>query len=140
MDYSVLVQQPCFFDSIEDNKGLYLSCVSLQGRHGDHPVADVFHHGPVVGDEQHGQMALVAQPLQQMDDLRLDGNIERRDRLVSDDEVGIRNQRPWRWPPSASGRRTRRKDGGLQAPAQVRPDPSVPTLFPAAPSGPYDGS
>src|SRR6266487_5740824 len=47
----------------------------------------------VVGDEQVPQIELVAQRLEQIDDLRLDGDIERRDRLVADKQLRSRRQR-----------------------------------------------
>ncbi len=55
---------------------------------------DVAHHRQVVGDEQVGQSEPALQLLQQVDDLRLDRDVERRDRLVADDEVGLDRQRP----------------------------------------------
>jgi hypothetical protein len=51
------------------------------------------HHGEVVGDEQIGQPQALAQRLEQVDDLRLDRDVERRDRLVADDEVGLDRER-----------------------------------------------
>ena len=58
------------------------------------PVAQMAHHREVVADEQIGQMELGAQILEQVDDLRLDRDVERRDRLVADHELGIERQRP----------------------------------------------
>ncbi len=56
-------------------------------------VADVLHHGEVVGDEQIGEAEALLQILQQVDDLRLDRDVERRHRLVADDQVGIDGER-----------------------------------------------
>ena len=53
-------------------------------------VAD---HGEVVADEQIGQAELVLQVAHQIEDLRLHGDVERRGRLVADDEFGFRRQR-----------------------------------------------
>ena len=50
-------------------------------------------HGEVVGDEQIGEPELVLQVHQQVDDLRLDRHVERRHRLVADDQFGIERQR-----------------------------------------------
>jgi len=47
-----------------------------------------------VGDEEVRQAELVLQVLHQVDDLRLDRDVERRHRLVRDDEVGLDRQRP----------------------------------------------
>ncbi len=47
----------------------------------------------VVADEQQRQAELVLQIGQQVDDLRLHRHVERRDRLVADDQVGARRQR-----------------------------------------------
>src|SRR5690606_35535477 len=56
-------------------------------------VADVAHDGEVVGDEEVGEVELVLEILEQVDDLRLDGHVERGDRLVGDDEVGLHSER-----------------------------------------------
>ncbi len=57
------------------------------------PVADMRDHGEVVRDEQIGEAELAAQGGEQFDDLRLDRNIQRGDRLVADDEVRMQHQR-----------------------------------------------
>ena len=60
--------------------------------HGD-PVADVLDHGEIVRDEEIRQAELALQIDQQVDDLRLHRNIERRHRLVADDQLRPRRQR-----------------------------------------------
>ena len=47
-----------------------------------------------MGDEQVGQPELALQPLEQVDDLGLDRDVERADRLVGDDEVRVERERP----------------------------------------------
>ena len=61
--------------------------------HDGDAVADVLDHGEVVGDEQVGELELLLQVDQQVDDLRLDRDVERRHRLVADDQVGAERQR-----------------------------------------------
>ena len=61
--------------------------------HGD-TVGDVAHHRQVVGDEQVGQPELVLQLLEEVDDAGLDADVERRHRLVEDDELRLDRQRP----------------------------------------------
>ena len=51
-------------------------------------VADVPHHRQIVGDEQVRQPELVLQVREQVEDLRLDRHVERRHRLVADDQPG----------------------------------------------------
>ena len=54
----------------------------------------------VVGDEQVGQPHLLLQVLKHVDDLRLDRHIQRGDRLVTDDELGVHARAramPTRW-------------------------------------------
>ena len=46
----------------------------------------------VVGDEDHGQAVLVAQRGEEVEDLRLDGDVERRNRLVGDEQTRPRRQ------------------------------------------------
>ena len=50
-------------------------------------------HGEVVGDEQVGQAELRLQVDQQVDHLGLDRDVERRDRLVADDQLGADRER-----------------------------------------------
>jgi hypothetical protein len=52
------------------------------------------HHGEVVRDEQVRQLELVLQRLEQVDDLRLDRDVECRHGLVRGDEVRIQRQGP----------------------------------------------
>ena len=61
--------------------------------HHRHPVAEVVDDRQVVGDEQVGEAQLALQVAQQADDLRLHGDVERRDRLVADDELRLQAQR-----------------------------------------------
>src|SRR6185437_1165000 len=56
-------------------------------------VTDCFDHGKVVGDEQQRQAETGLHLLQQVEDLRADGDVERRDRLVADDEFRVEHQR-----------------------------------------------
>ena len=49
-----------------------------------------------MGDEQERAALLVAQLAEQLEDLRLDGDIERRGRLVGDDQARLRPSSPWR--------------------------------------------
>ena len=62
--------------------------------HDRHAVADVLHHAQVVGDEQVGKVHLFLELGQQVDDLRLDGHVQGRDRFVADDDQRIQGQRP----------------------------------------------
>ena len=57
--------------------------------HGD-AVGGLGDHAHVVGDQHHRRAVLAAQPLQQRDDLRLDRDVERRGRLVGDDQLRAR--------------------------------------------------
>ena len=56
-------------------------------------VGDVLNNGKVVADEEVGQLVLILQLVQQVDDLRLNGHIQRRDRLVADDKLGVERER-----------------------------------------------
>ena len=53
---------------------------------------DMAHDAEVMRDEEVGQAELVLQILEQIDDLRLHGDVERRDRLVGDDQLGLHRQ------------------------------------------------
>src|SRR5512133_165652 len=61
--------------------------------HDGDPVRDVAHDRQVVGDEEVRQRELRLELLEEVDDLRLDRDVERRDGLVGDDEVGVDRER-----------------------------------------------
>ena len=56
--------------------------------HHDHVVGDAPDNVEVVGDEQHRHAELGLEILEQLKDLRLHGDVERRRRLVGDQEIG----------------------------------------------------
>ena len=62
--------------------------------HDRDPVGDVADDAEVVGDEDVGEPELVLKVVEQVDDLRLDRDVERRDRLVGDDQLRPQRQRP----------------------------------------------
>jgi hypothetical protein len=49
----------------------------------------VSHHREVVRDEEAREPAALLQVLEQVDDVRLDRDVERRDRFVGDDQAGL---------------------------------------------------
>ena len=55
-------------------------------------VGDVLDDGEVVADEEVGELKLVLQVVQEVDDLRLDRHVQRGDRLVADDEFGVQRK------------------------------------------------
>ena len=57
------------------------------------PVRDVADHREVVGDEQVGDATFVLQAFEEVHDARLDRHVERRDRLVEHDHLGVDGQR-----------------------------------------------
>jgi hypothetical protein len=61
--------------------------------HHRHARGDVLHHRQVVSDKDIGQAEAPLQVLQQVDDLRLDRDVERRHRLVADDELRLDRER-----------------------------------------------
>ena len=57
------------------------------------PVAHVAHDRQVVGDEDHRQPEVALQVAQEVEDLRLDRDVERRHRLVGDDDPRAERER-----------------------------------------------
>ncbi len=57
-------------------------------------MADVLDHAQIMRNEKIGQVILVLQVHHQVDDLRLNRNIQRRDRFIADDQVGVQRQCP----------------------------------------------
>ena len=54
------------------------------------------HHAEIVGDQHDGGAGLLLQLQHQVEDLRLDGDVERRGRLVGDQHLRIAGRAPWR--------------------------------------------
>ena len=82
---------------------------------------DVAHDGQVVRDEQVGEPELALQVLQQVDDLRLDRDVERGDGLVEDEQARAAARAPGRCRCAASARRRIRAGSGSAAGATGRP-------------------
>ncbi len=61
--------------------------------HHRHAVAEPCHHPEIMGDEDDGEPELFLQGGQKIEDLRLNGHIERGGRLVSDQELGLAGER-----------------------------------------------
>src|SRR5215510_2794337 len=67
----------------------------------DHPskihdrdtMAQVPDHAEIMGNEQVGELELLAEFFEEIDDLRLDRHVERRDRLVANNEFGPQRER-----------------------------------------------
>ena len=53
----------------------------------------MFHHRQIVRDEQIRDLPLLLQIIEQIQNLRLDRNIERRNRFIADDEIGRKRKR-----------------------------------------------
>ena len=60
-----------------------------RGVHHDDAVGVARHHAEIVRDDDQRDVELARQVLHQLQDLRLDGDVERGGRLVGDDELGI---------------------------------------------------
>ena len=58
------------------------------------PVGDVADDAEVVRDEEIGELELVLEVLEQVDDLRLDRDVQGRDRLVGNDQLRPQRERP----------------------------------------------
>src|SRR5690348_5539719 len=65
----------------------------LANIHYGDPVADMLDDAQVVRDEEVGQVEFFLQVLQQIERLGLNRDVERRDRLIADDELWTQGQR-----------------------------------------------
>ena len=74
---------------IIDRRHLYF----LPSIHHRDAVADFVCGAEVMRREQHRHAAFLDEPLQQLENLRLDGDVERGRGLVRDDEIGLGHQR-----------------------------------------------
>ena len=61
--------------------------------HNADTVGEVLNDAQVMGDEQNRQTQLLTQVVQQVDDLRLNGNIQSGDGLVGDQQLGVHDDR-----------------------------------------------
>ena len=78
---------------LEDGLGVGQLHNVAQVHHTD-PIGDIAHHRQVVGDEHIGQVLLLLQLLEQVDDLGLDGHVQGGHALVAHDELGLHHQGP----------------------------------------------
>ena len=62
--------------------------------HDSHPVGNMSHDRQVVGDEDVGDTEPLLQVTQEVNHLGLDRHVQRRDRLIADDELGLHGQAP----------------------------------------------
>ncbi|EAP75187.1 hypothetical protein ISM_11385 [Roseovarius nubinhibens ISM] len=65
----------------------------LTGIHHRHLVGDPRHHAEIMGDQDHRHVHLFGEIDQEPQDLRLNGHIERRGRLVRDEKIRLAHQR-----------------------------------------------
>ncbi len=65
----------------------------LPASHDAYPVGHLPHDAEIVGDQQHGHVELGLELEQKVEDLRLNGHVERRGRLVGDQEIGLVGKR-----------------------------------------------
>ena len=65
----------------------------LAGIHDHHPLGDLGDDAEVMGDEHDGRADPVLQVAHELEDLRLDGHVERRRRLVGDQQLRVAGQR-----------------------------------------------
>ena len=63
------------------------------GVHDDDPVADLRDHAEIVRDEDDRGSVRLPEPLQELDDLSLERHVERRGRLVGDEQRGLEHER-----------------------------------------------
>ncbi len=61
--------------------------------HDADPLRDFAHDAEIVGDEEERHAEPLLDVLQQRDDLRLHGDVERRGRLVGDEQIGLVGER-----------------------------------------------
>ena len=61
--------------------------------HDGHALGELGDDRELMGHEDHGQVAVFGEIREQVEDLRLDGYIERADRLVRDEQLGLERER-----------------------------------------------
>ena len=91
-------------------------------------VADAFHDGHIVADEQKGQTQFGLQFHHQIQNLRLHRHIQRRNGFVCDDQLGVqgqsaRNRHPLTLPPGQFVRETPHETAGQFHPVKQHLDP-----------------
>ena len=76
-------------EHLVDRAGLH----DLPVGHHAHPIGHLAHDREVMGDQQHRHAETLLQLLEQLQDLRLDGDVERGGRLVGDQQVRLVGER-----------------------------------------------
>ena len=84
--------------------------------HDHHPVGDMADDRKAVADEQIGEAELGLQVDEQVEDLRLNRQVERRDRLVEDEDAAGSASARARWRCAGAGRRRTCAGSGRSAP------------------------
>ena len=64
--------------------------------HDGDAIGEAGDHREIMRDEDQAHAVLVDQPLQQLEDLRLGGDVERGRRLVGDQQFRLAARWPWR--------------------------------------------
>ncbi len=77
---------------VEDLMGV-AALDDLAAMHHADPLGHFAHDAEIVGDEQHGHVELGLEIEEKLQDLRLDGHVERRGRLVGDEQVRLVGER-----------------------------------------------
>ena len=71
--------------------GLLHQCTKI---HDTNAAGDITHYANVMGYEQHSQIHLPLQRGQHIQNLGLNGHVQRRNRLIADNQFWLNNQRP----------------------------------------------
>ena len=66
----------------------------LSAQQNAHAVTEIAHHGKIMRDEEERKAVLILQMAEQVHDLRLNGNVQRRDRLVCHKKLRLHAKRP----------------------------------------------
>ena len=61
--------------------------------HDSNSIRNLCNNAQIVRYQQHGQVALLAQVIEQLEDLRLNGDVERGCRLVRDQQLRVAGER-----------------------------------------------
>ena len=85
-----------------------------------HVVAQVADDAEVVRHEDQGEVVLVGQPAQQVEDLHAHRHVERADRLVADEQPRAAARWPGRWRSAAAGRPRTRAGSARATPGRAR--------------------
>lgn len=100
--------------------------------HHGNTVRNVMNHGQIMGNEDHGQVQVAGQSDEKVQNLGLDGDVQRRNGFIRNEQPGVPEPRHARWLRAGAGLRKIHGDTCASGRDSGPPFPSVPPPRPSS--------